>query len=233
MSRKIEKIIADVQAAKKVINSQEDVPYAIRAGRLIQLDAAKEQLPILMKELSKATIPKRLVACFAEGDDIASETAFDIIQNNGISLDANDLYVNIVLDIEPSYGLDRVFRVTQYGLMIQAIKALYREAEITGYALPEYSETICVDFASTLQHVKSCMLSSGGMDLVLNRLKQDILSEVLAYELLENKVPVLVLNAGEAEKPVLSQLFSRAFTHSFSPDDVVTEESIVKIFKTL
>jgi len=232
MSTKIENMIADIDAAKNAKDiCMDDVPYQLRAGRLMQIEAAKDALPGLTDKLAKATIPRRLIACFATGATRAAVAYLNC--EMGITLNVDSLPYEIASEIEPSYGQDRVFRFTQYALMIRGMKEAYINAGITEFKLPDYSETICVDLESTTEHVKSCLLSSGGIVLTLHEFKKAIITEVIDYDLLNPKIPVIVIGATEAEKPVLSQLFSRVFNYDFKADEEITEASINKIFRHL
>lgn len=231
---RVEKIILEIKAAENAANADtENVHFSIRSGRLLQVEAAKQALPELRADLVKATVPRRLFCCFVDGDATKCMEAYNLaVENTGIGLDINKFFKDIVEQIEPSYGKDRVFRVTQYGLMIQGIKAAYRDAEIIGYGLPEYKELICIDSEDTLTHVKNSLISSGGAGLLLQKVRENIIEQVVSSELTNSKLPVIIVGASDPEiSSVLAQLFSRTFSHTFTPEEEVNPETFGKLFK--
>ncbi len=66
MSRKIEAIVEELQAARRAAATNlEEIPFAIRPGIAMQVRAAADKVEPLRRELLAATVPSRLFAIFA------------------------------------------------------------------------------------------------------------------------------------------------------------------------
>lgn len=233
MSRKIEAIVEELQAARDMAATNlEEVPFAIRAGMSIQVRAAADKVEPLRKELLAATVPSRLFAVLATGNLDKVKAAGDFLSANGGFVLPADRFWNTVADlIEPSYGLDRVFRTTQHSLLVQALTDAAVAQGFSMVDMPKYRETTCPTRADTISHVRSILRTVGADGLSLVFMEADILGAVVTNQLFDKRVPVLVTGSSEDEHPFLRRLFAKAVAHDFAADFEPSKEAITKILK--
>lgn len=235
--RKVKEVLAELaETTKRAETVLEEVPYKVRAGFAAAVEEAKTRLPALRSELLALTVPSRLAGVFAEGDSEAVVKTATFLRSSaagGIVLDAEKLYREFVDVIEPSFGSDRIFRVTQYGLLMSEYSN--KVADLFGPAVgrhrPEYIEETCRGYEETLTHVRRVVRDGVGDELNLRALQVAVLDEVLAGDMDARRIPVLVLGATDDEKPGLAQLFTKSTTHQFEAGFEPTKDSVLSIFK--
>lgn len=234
MSRKIEKILSEVIAAKQLINTHEDgVPYVLRAGIGIQIAGAKERLPALLEEIKAATIPSRVVGCFASGDPSkVEEVKASILENRGVCIDASKIYNDIADAIEPSMGEARKFDVTQHNLLVEEMISLANRFNLPFVDPPSYTDAVVATRTDLLNHVRAKIVSTSPF-FVTKAVTEELLAAVVDLGLVDRKFPVLVLNTSSEDRQALTPLFAVSGPFSFGTDFEVSKEGITTVFRSL
>lgn len=225
----LEELIAAYETTKIDI---ENVPISIRPGIEMQRIQAELRIPELRQELTLATVPSRLAGVFVSGNSLKiHEVGFFLRENGGIVLNASELWNDITLAIEPSFGHERVFTTGVHFLMTQEIAHQSRRLGTVFPTLPSYVEAFCPTSQDTLHHVRGRVNSVLGDDLLIRSLKSDIVEAVIEQRLFDGRIPVLIVGAIEGDKPAISTLFTKTESVEFDSDFKVTKETITKAFK--
>lgn len=233
--RKVDEILTDIEAAQTILDkANEDIPIQVRAGWEIRKADARSAMGVLVPELEAATVPSRLVGCFVSGpDDLVAAAADTVRRNGGVVVRADAVWERIVANFEPSFGADRLFRTTQFWLMVNAYRVVASELGLPGTMPAEgaISDVVCATHDDSLALVRRQIRSWAGEELNLRAVRHAIVGAVMAHGIDAPKIPVLVTGAIPEEVPVLGTLFSRVVTHELGPDSEVTDDAIGALFK--
>ena len=233
--RKVDEILKEIVAAQDVLaKANEDIPIQVRSGWAVRKEAARQALETLRPELEAATVPSRLVGCFASGDAGRIEEVAALLRDTGgIVVRADAVWERIVANFEDSFGADRLFRTTQFWLMVNAYRAIASELGLPG-TIPSDAfvyDAPCPTHDDCLALVRRTIRSWATDELNLRAIRTSILDAVIADGLDDKKLPVLVTGATPDEVPVLKTLFTKAVTHEFATDFEVTTNSVTTIFR--
>ncbi len=230
---KIETIVADYESVLALSRKNvEDVPFNVRAGWGGRIQDAQQALPGLRAELLKSTIPDRLVGVFASGDAAKVALAVTCIsENGGIVLDAGKLYTDLALDLELSYGQDREFRTSQFGLLMQEYATLARHYGYDTASALTFRGKVCSTVQASAAHIRTLVRGAIKDELNIQALKDVVLDTVVKHNLVGAQVPVLVVNAPAEEQAVLASFFCRSSTYEFDATFEVTQPALLKVFK--
>jgi hypothetical protein len=233
--REIRDIIKDIRETEKLaVTKLDEVDYKYRGGMGVAIRNACEKLPKLLEEFKNSTIPHRLIAVFATGDETAiSKVAEILTSNGGMVLDANAMYKKIADAVEPSYYKGREFGTTQFGRLSDTLREIMAMVELNEMPSPTFSSQLCCDTKATVNHIRKLVRACAQDALSMAYLKK-MLSEELISKALEAKViPILVTDVSSPEeKALINILFSRSTSVEFSKDFQVTKNSVVKLFKS-
>jgi hypothetical protein len=235
MSRTITEISEDISATNKVLHQEiEAVSYGQRPAVQISMTQAAERLPRLLEEIKDAVIPGRLVGLFATGDETALVKVAEFLKaNEGIVLDASQMYRTIVDLVEPSYSRDRTFCSTQYHLMIQKVTEIGQNLGYQEIEAPKFKEAICPTTASTMAHIKrmlrDCKVGDqANTDLLTNT----VVDAIVKGEIDSTQIPVMVIGVSSVEeRNAIARLFNRSIDHTFPKGFDPTVKNITMLFK--
>ena len=235
MSRTIAEVSKDIADTNAIFSQEiEAAPRGQRAAVQMAIIQASERLPKLLDEMKEVIIPGKLIGLFATGDETSLVKVAEFLkENDGIVLDASELYRSITDVIEPSYSKERVFCTTQYGLMINKLSDIghslgYREIES-----PKYNERICPDAACTTAHVKLCLRECKvGDQANVDLLTKQAIDVIVRNKIDAKQIPVMVTGVTLAdEKNTIATIFSRTIDYNFPKDFTPTVKNITALFK--
>jgi hypothetical protein len=233
--RTIAEVSKDIENTNQVISQEiEAVPYGQRPAVQIQVIQASEKLPRLLDEMRAIVIPSNLVGLFVSGDKEAMEsTAKFLNDNEGVVLDAAQLYQSITDLVEPSYSADRLFCTTQYSLMVQKISQIATDLGYMEIESPKFREAVCKDAAATLAHIRSILRECRvGDQANIDLLTKTLVDGIVRNEIDSKQIPVMVTGVGSMEeRNAIATLFSRSSDCVLPVGFVPTAAKIVALFK--
>lgn len=235
MNRTTKDIIKEIQNANKILHTDiESIPFGHRPGFKGSMIQASESLPKLLEEIEKIVFPGSLVGLFAFGDEESiGRVGIVLNKTEGIVLDAQKFYQTIADLVEPSYGTDRLFCTTQYGLMIQQLKEIATDLGYLEIVPPPFIEKVCPKPQDTLLHVRNCLRDCNvGDQANVDLLKKEIVDKIVKEEIESKQIPVMVTNTLCAdEQNHIAILFNKSNEYTFKPDFEPTIKNIISIFK--
>jgi hypothetical protein len=234
----VEGLIEDIIGAQNTASTQmEDVPVSIRPAIEMRKEQASKALPVLMNSLWAQT-PRRLVAVSVGGDQEFLDEAAKLIEGSGIVFGVGAFWDRVASEIEPSMGLDRIYRMTQHHILVNIFTAAKQEYnEDFRYAsafLPQFSEICCPTHSDLVNHIRTMVAEADrtypqDSKMLTSALKSTILKETVKSDLCNHKVPVLLLNPGELDIEEFQTLFAK---HSEAVlKETPTLESLINLFK--
>jgi hypothetical protein len=235
MSRTLAEVSKDVEAATKVVSQEiEAVHYSQKPAVQMAMIQASERLPQLLEEMKSIVIPSKLVGLFASGDKTSiDKTAELLTDNEGIVLDAAQLYRSVTDLVEPSYSRDRTFCSTQFHLMIQKITSIAIDLGYLEIEAPKHRETICPDTAATLAHVRNLLRECRvGDQANIDLLTKTVLDAIVREQIVAQQIPVMVVGVGSVdERNAIATLFNKSVDFTFPVNFNPTVAKIVSLFK--
>ena len=214
-------IIENIKKVNKTLHTDIDsVPYGQRPALQGSIIRASEKLPKLLEEIENIIFPNLLVGLFADGDkDSIDQVTTVLNKTEGIVLDAEKLYQTIVNLVEPSYGSDRKFCTTQYGLMVQELTAIATDLGYLEIVSPPFIEKVCKTRQDTANHVRECLsVNNVGNQLNVDLLKKEIVDKIVKEEIQSPQIPVMAINVSNHQ-------------YTFKPNFYPTIKNIIAIFK--
>jgi hypothetical protein len=235
MSRTLAEVSKDVEETTRVVSQEiEAVHYTARPAVQMAMIQASERLPKLLDEMKSIVIPSKLVGLFASGDKTSiDKTAELLTKNEGIVLDAAQMYRSVTDLVEPSYSRDRVFCSTQFHLMIQKITSIAIDLGYLEIEAPKHRETTCPDTAATLGHIRRILRECRvGDQANIDLLTKSILDVIVREQIDSQKIPVMVVGVGSVdERNAIATLFNKSIDFTFPKDFDPTVAKIVSLFK--
>ena len=233
--RTIAEIAQEIAENNKIVAQEiERIPVNNRPAVRISIIQASEKLPKLLLEMRESVIPSKLIGLFADGDEDSVNRVKDLLlKNEGVVLDAAQLYRTIADLVEPSYSVDRNFCTTQYGLMIQKISEIAINLGYQEIMPPRFIECICPDSQATLVHIRKILRECKVGDVAnVDLLTNSIVDAIVRDEIDSKQIPVIVVGTScQEEKNAISVLFSRTIDYTFPKDFIPTIQNITSLFK--
>jgi hypothetical protein len=233
--RTIEQIGNDIKSTNNILKRElEAVPYGQRPAFQIAFIQATERLPKLLDEMKKVVIPHRLLGLFASGDnDTIKNVSKFLINNEGLVIDAAQMYRTIADLVEPSYDKTRNFTTTQYGLMIQGITNIGIELGYAEIEPPKFVEKFCPKPTDTLEHIRTALRNCHvGDQANVQLLTKQIVDGIVKNEIDSPQIPVMVIGtASVEERNVVATLFSHSNDYVFPSNFEPTVPKLVSLFK--
>jgi hypothetical protein len=233
--RTIKEISNDIEAANDLLTKEVDaLPYGVRPALRAQMIQASEKLPQLLDEMKSVVVPSKLVGLFASGDKTSIDKVAEFLTaNDGVVIDAAQVYRTITDLVEPSYSRDRIFCTTQYSLLVQGITKIAGDLGYLEIESPKFKETICPDTASTLAHIKNCLRECRvGDQANVDILTKTVIDAIVKNEIDSKQIPVMVIGVTSTEeRNAIAVLFSRAVDYVFPTKFEPSAQKIVALFK--
>jgi hypothetical protein len=233
--REIKEIIKEIRETEKIATTKlDEIDYRSRGGMGVAIRNACEHLPKLLEELKNTTIPHRLVAVFAKGDEtVISKVSEFLLANGGLVMDANAMYRQVTDQVEPSYGPNRVFGTTQFHLLYDSLREIMGTVEQNELPAPKFIDSICPNTRATINHVRRLVRAACQDNLSIAYLTKMLSNEIIKKALEAKQIPILVVDVSSPEEKVLiNTLFAKATTYDFSKDFQVNKNSVIKLFKS-
>jgi hypothetical protein len=228
MSTKLEAAMNLVIETQKIADTDlVDVPYKVRPGWGMRINAAKFDLPGVLKEYKEELSKHITKKVFLDGSPEAVAAFARItgeLEVDGLVVDASGLYRRLADAVAPSLGVRGEFGMGQYGAISNIMKVIqseYPEFKLKG---PE-SGTSC--FIKTLDQlldvVRSLVRATNGDALNIHILNARAVKQALAIEQTE-PVALFVRGASKDEMANLSLgLIGGPAVLLTIPEDVTTE----------
>jgi hypothetical protein len=232
---KISDIVKQIESCNQTLELEiESIPWGHRPSVHIAKRKAEEKLVELKRDLKDVVIPGSLISVFATGDDQAvAATAELLLANGGVVLNGGKMYNDIVGTIEPSYGAERMFCTTQYGLLVKAISEMAQEFEYEEISPPPFREKMCKTRQDTFNHVVSILRECNvGPQLNKDFLTRQTLNDIIKGRIDSKLIPVLVVEPVTGlEGSLLHSLFSKSIDFEFPVGFEPTAKKVTAIFK--
>lgn len=230
-STALEALIAQVKADRALLATPiEDVRVANRAGHQILCREAEDRIGEATNRLHAMTIPGRLVAIFASGDEQVIGEVISAISEGGVVLDAGKMWRDAAAVVEKTFGPERRWTTTQWSAMMQEIAEAARAAGFNSMdPLPVDFE---VDTSDVAGYVRGLVSRSDVSETHVRNLKASVIDAVVEGELTAAYLPVLVVGAAQDETNSLKAIFARSAMHEFKPGEEVSKASITEILKS-
>jgi len=215
------------------------VPYRMRPGKEAQKREAMSELENV-RDAYADVLRRNTIGISVTGPGTvdfikkAKEEAEVLVVNVG------DFYTRIADRVTPTMGPAAEFGVSQYGMVIQELRAIGGELNVVSMPSPKWSEPVNVgDSQGLLKHITGMVNSSVGLDLVALYVSRQILNQALSIGEERNTVPVVLTGLDEGFEPeFLTKTFHKGRNAVVRTDkeEVTTEfvlETLNNIKKTL
>ncbi len=207
-----------------------DVDWRVRAGHESAKLKAQRELPSLINRIKSATIPSRLVGVFGEfgNDEVLKNVTEMLVDNGGIVVDVNELFVKMAQRLEPSLGASRSFEPNQQAGLQAFVNKMTENLGIEKIRL-NYAQGKVPTFDDLANHCRNILNNSNGWQLLPEYVSDQIVQKVTLGLLDQEKIPVLVINAPVDELGV-GHLFTRVTAHNFG-SDLISSTELLTVFQ--
>lgn len=194
-----------------------------------------------MEKMFSDLIVENGYGLFLVGSAEAVKTATDIASDMArvVVVDARAMYEQIAKAMDATFGVDRLFNVTQAQKIQSEVINIARDLGII--ALPQPGVTkwvrslVLPNLEAATNFVRTALRETMKDDLNMMFLRSELTKAGLKVEFTQNTVPVLVLNASKEE--LSGDLFTKLFPHNFEvvlPDDeTAIKNEIVLVFNKI
>lgn len=170
----------------------DEVPYNVRAGKESQKREAEARLEEVQArygvQLRKAAFG---IAVVGPGTEAFVKIALE--ESESLVVNGAEMYERIVDRVAPSMGDRQEFGVGQYSVVIQELRSIGGELNVTSMPSPKWSEPVHVgDRGGLLKHVRGMVDSSVGLDLLALYIGRQVLAAALKVGSNRNTIPVIV-----------------------------------------
>jgi hypothetical protein len=175
-----------------------------------------------------------MIGLFVSGDATAiSKVSALLVKNEGLVLDAGQMYREIADLVEPSFSNDRVFTTTQYSLFVQGVRKIGENLGYLQIEAPKYRETTCPTSASTIAHIRSMLKECKvGDPANLELLTNSAVDAIIRNKIDSKQIPVMVIGcASTEERNVIATMFARSADFELPAGFEPTVQKIVSMFK--
>lgn len=194
----MQKLINEIKELKAVLQMDPPTDQRVAAGWHTRKAEAALALPNKLKELANQA-PKELVASFDE------ETA----EQPNLKVDLNELFSPVTKKVEESLSRERVFGISQYMLVLGEVRSLAYDSGIDRIETPQFKDTeMCYNAGDVDRIVRRIFQEATGTRLVGDFAKKLVAKKLEETEMTEVST-VIFLNADEADKTAILQVFSK------------------------
>lgn len=210
--------------ASEVANrDMESIPYQNRPSFEIAAAAARTKLNILDEKILKLLVPDNVCALFLEGDTSGFKKLETV--EGGVLFKADKLYTDIVESIEFAIDDRRRFTVDNWLRYLDLFERAHREAFPTGdelFSAPDYQDAHVPTTKSLVNLVRTMSRTTVGDQVMVARLKQTIVQQVVSNKLTTLPVVVIVTGATKEEQVALAKTFKTTKTQTINPNDKIS-----------
>lgn len=212
MKRPLSSILADLDEARASAGVDlNTIPMKFKAARAIEKADAEARLPTLEAEY-KQRLYDRVATIFVVGDPNDQVKFAELAEHEGdtLTLNVDEIYEKVAVDVEPSIGALRQFGGTQLNLMIRGLEDVARKAGVGFIPVPRLLDVGTVKTpAETVAFIKDLIGTQVPAELRARYIEARIVEEALADKVGQKIVPVVIFGAGLEEAFDLQpQIFS-------------------------
>ena len=207
-------------------------PPHLRAGHEMNVRQARIALKTIRQSIMDSVFPERAVAIFATGDsEKIQEVASFLRKNQAAVIDAGEFYDNLAEGMEPSFGPERRFGMTQYSILLRTFQEAAATHSLDTGKQPEPVASNCYDKNQTVDLCKKLVRTAVGDKLTDLILKEQTVKQVLVNSISSDTIPVLVFNFSPEEVEGLSSSFKKTVHFSFDSEFKVNKANVLKVLK--
>jgi hypothetical protein len=229
----VSEIFEKIEEAKTIIETPwELVPFKVREGWNMGVTNAKESIGSLIKQVKERSIPSRLIGIFATGSNEGLLALHNLVKTgDGLVINANQVYIGLAQELEPSFGSDRIFKPSTFMQFVSLYRNLCEDNGIINCPSLPYFEANCPTSLDTINHVKIMVRSAVRDDLTIKVLTKELIDGIIKGELDGKYIPVMVTQASEEDRKVLSKLFVKTVDMQVDTAEDATQENVTKLVK--
>jgi len=230
-------------ALEKYVNAQalselnlDEVPRNVRPGKEAQKREAADSLDDLRSSYGEA-LRKATFGISVTGPGAEEFVKRATEEAEVLVVDSNALYQRIADRVAPTVGGSGEFGVSQYSVVIQELRNVGGELNVTSMPAPKWAEPVNVGgYKDLVAHVANMVSSSVGLDLVALYMTRQVLDKALKAKVNRNTVPVVVTGLTEGREPeFLTKTFQKGrnvVVRTTSKEEVTTEY-VLEVFNNV
>lgn len=213
----------------------DDVPLRTRPGKESQKREAQNRLEEVQASYG-TQLRKALFGIAITGSETQEFVKIALEESESLVVNGAEIYERIAERVSASLGDKKEFGVGQYGIVIQELRAIGGELNVTSMPSPKWTEPVFVgNKEGLLKHIRFMVDSSVGLDLPALYIGQQILSAAIKNGSNRNTVPVLITGLELASMSgLLVKMFqegrSLAVDTSMEADKKISKEFVLDTF---
>lgn len=212
----------------------DDVPKNVRPGKESQKRQATADLEDVRNQYA-IHLRKALFGIAVTGPGTQDFVKVALEESESLVVNGAEMYERIVERVAPSMGDKQEFGVGQYSAVIQALREIGGQLNVTSMPSPKWTEPVAVgNRDGLLKHIRSMVESSVGLDLLALYISRQILTAALEAGSARNTVPVIVtgLDPGSAAA-LLTKTFPEGRNVSVDTNNEVNKEFVLDTFNKI
>jgi hypothetical protein len=234
----VKKLLEEIELTENVAN--EDIagwdPRTV-IGKQMSKNQAATRLDVLRDQYRQALAEAAVGILLDASPDLQQEyAAFAEDEAGTITVDANEMYLQIGKRVFPSIGRDKLFTATQSALMFETIEeiAVHVQAPLTLTApVGTPHNSIVQNEQECANLIRDTIRKAIGDGLLKLYIEKQVIEKALAVRYNSNVVPVVVVNATPAEVVGLEKALFMGRNFPVKLTGNVSKESVLKSLRQI
>lgn len=208
----------------------DDVPNRVRPGKESQKRQASADLENVRNRYA-ADLRKALFGLVVTGPGTEDFVRTAEEEAEVVVVDGSEIYKRIASRVAPAMSSSREFGVSHYGAVIQELRAIGNELNVTSMPAPTWSEPANVgDEQGLLRHVRGMVDSGVGLDLPALYISRQIIDAAIKAGSNRPTVVVVVTGLGDVAEAMAPKLFHEGRSIQVTTTSEVNKEFVLDTF---